>query len=79
MTCFRIGNETLHQYCKRTGLNYKTIWLRLENGLTPDEAVKEPMKRKNNVKYLINGKSARSQMTINEYQLYRKRILSAQR
>ena len=70
MTCFMLGTETLHQYCKRTGLKYQTMWKRLNDGYTPDEAIKSHVNRKNNLKYLINGKSARSQMDKNTYQRY---------
>lgn len=33
--------ETLRRYCKRTGMNYHTIYTRLDKfGMTPDEVVK---------------------------------------
>ena len=74
MTCFMLGTETLHQYCKRTGLNYQTMWIRLNDGLTPEQAIKSHVNRRCNLKYMINGKSARSQMSINEYQRYVKQL-----
>ena len=41
---------------------------------TPEEAIKSNVNRRCNLKYLINGKSARSQMDKNTYQRYVKRI-----
>lgn len=74
MTCFMLGSETLHQYCKRNNLCYQTMWDKLERGLTPEQAIKEPVKPRCNVKYLINGQTARSQMDINAYQRYVKQM-----
>ena len=70
MTCLYIGNETLKKYCERTGLKYQTMWERVDRGLTPEEAVKTTVLPRCNIKYLINGKSARSQMDKNAYQRY---------
>lgn len=42
MTCFRLSTgETLSKYCKRTGLNYNTVFSILDKrGCTPDEVIK---------------------------------------
>ena len=70
MTCFMVGNETLRQYCKRTGIKYHTMYNRLNDGYTPDEAVKSHVNGQHNLKYLINGKPAHRQMDKNTYQRY---------
>lgn len=74
MTCLRIGNETLKKYCERNNLCYCTMWDRIERGMTPEQAVSTPLKPKCNLKYVINGKSARSQMDKNTYQRYVKSL-----
>lgn len=75
MTCFILSNGmNLHQYCKKTGKCYCAIWNRIENGWSLEEAVGKPLMAKNGTKYFINGKSARSQMTKNEYQRYTKKL-----
>ncbi|MBO7733083.1 MAG: hypothetical protein J6S67_11035 [Methanobrevibacter sp.] len=74
MTCYMIGTETLKKYCEKNGIAYQTMYTRIMNGYTPEEAIKSHVNRRCNLKYLINGKSARSQMGINEYQRYVKRV-----
>ena len=49
------------------------MWERVDGGLTPEEAVKIAVIPRCNTKYLINGKSAHSQMDKNTYQRYVKR------
>lgn len=75
MTCFVFNNgENLNQYCKRTGKCYSAIWNRMEKGWSLEEATQTPFLQKNGTKYFINGKSARSQMTKNEYQRYTNKL-----
>ncbi len=42
MTCFRLSTgETLRSYCRKTGLNYNTIFSMIDKrGCTPDEVIK---------------------------------------
>lgn len=42
MTCFRLRTgETLRSYCRKTGLNYNTVFSMLDKrGCTPDEVIK---------------------------------------
>lgn len=71
MTCFVINGESLNKYCKRNGISYNSVWNRIEKGWDLQKAIETPFLPPNGTKYFINGKSARSQMTKNEYQRYR--------
>lgn len=74
MTCLRIGNESLRKYCKRNNICYSTMWDKVDLGYTPEQAVALKLKEKCNLKYVINGKSAHSQMDKNTYQRYVKSL-----
>lgn len=61
MTCFRLSTgETLCKYCRRTGLNYNTVFSLLDrSGCTPDEAVKIPPRVYTNYR-LSDGRGLRT-------------------
>lgn len=47
MTCFRMNSgETFRKYCTKTGMNYRTLYSRLDKkGLTPEEVVATPTRK----------------------------------
>lgn len=66
MTCFVLNTgTTLRKYCLEKGLNYNTIYKRLDRlGITPEEALKMD---NSSLKYTINGLSVRKLLDPQKY------------
>ena len=66
MTCFVLNTgTTLRKYCLEKGLNYSTIYKRLDRlGITPEEALKMG---NSSCKYKMNGLSVRKLLGPQKY------------
>lgn len=66
MTCFKMGNsETLHQFCKKSGLCYATVWQYLDKeGLGINQAIEKARQNKGSktaqAKYYYNGQTLKN-------------------
>lgn len=78
MTCFRLNDgQTLLKYCKDNNINYSRVYIRIERGLSIEQAIAEARERQgksseNNLKYKIGGKSVHSQLTPAEYNRFKR-------
>ena len=78
MTCFRLNDgQTLLKYCKDNNINYSRVYIRIERGLSIEQAIAEALERRgkgaeNNLKYKIGGKSVHSQLTPAEYTRFKR-------
>lgn len=47
MTCFRLSRgKTVHQWCIENGVNYNSVYNRIEKGMNPEYACREALKVK---------------------------------
>ena len=80
MTCFVLNaGQTLLKYCKDNNINYSRVYVRIERGLSIEQAIAEARERRgkgaeNNLKYKIGGKSVHSQLTPTEYNRFKRYV-----
>ena len=55
MTCFRIGNKTVLQWCKENGACYSAFWTAMERGYTLEKALEKALGSHTGYKYYYKG------------------------
>lgn len=55
MTCFRIGDKTVLQWCKENGACYSAFWTAMERGYTLEKALEKALGSHTGYKYYYKG------------------------